>query len=77
MFGTGLGSASNGSPGSARKDLDNGGEDGCNEGDDPIVVDKEETAVSDRLGEELEIEENEIAIPIPAPGRLVPIEDKV
>ena len=28
-------------------------------------------------GEELEIEENEVAIPILAPGRLVPIEDAV
>ena len=43
----------------------------------PIVVDKEETAASDGLGEELEVEENEVAIPIPIPGRLVPIEDKV
>ena len=41
----------------------------------PIVVDNEETVVS--KGEELEIEENEVAIPIPAPGRLVPIEEAV
>ena len=41
--------------------------------ENPIVVDDEETAVSD--GEELEIKENEVAVPIPAPGRLVPIED--
>ena len=34
--------------------------------ENPIVVDEEETAVSDGLGEELEIEENEVAIPIPA-----------
>ena len=27
--------------------------------------------------EELEVEENEVAIPIPAPGKLVPIEDVV
>ena len=40
-----------------------------------IVVDNEETVVS--KGEELEVEENEVAIPIPAPGRLVPIEDTV
>ena len=26
-------------------------------------------------GEELEIEENEVAVPIPVPGRLVPIEE--
>ena len=43
----------------------------------PIVVDKEETAVSDGSGEELEIEENEVAIPVPIPGRLIPIEDEV
>ena len=43
----------------------------------PIVVDKEETAVSDGSGEELEVEENEVAIPIPVLGRLVPIEDEV
>ena len=41
------------------------------------MVDEEETVVSDGLGEELEVEENEVAIPIPVPGRLVPIEDKV
>ena len=45
--------------------------------ENPIVVDEEETAVSDGLGEELEIEENEAAISIPVPGRLVPIEDEV
>ena len=42
-----------------------------------IVVDKEEMAVSDGLVEELEVGENEVAIPILVPGRLVPIEDKV
>ena len=44
--------------------------------DNPIVVDKEsdgETVVSNRV--ELEVEENEVAVPIPPPGRLVPIED--
>ena len=45
--------------------------------ENPIVVDEEETAVSDGLGEELEVEENEVAIPIPVPGRLVPIKDEV
>ena len=45
--------------------------------ENPIIVDEEEMAVSDGLGEELEVEENEVAIPIPAPGQLVPIEDKV
>ena len=43
----------------------------------PIVVDEEETAVSNGSGEELEIKENKVAIPVPVPGRLVPIEDKV
>ena len=41
------------------------------------MVDKEEMAVSNRSGEELEVEENEVAIPIPVPGRLIPIEDEV
>ena len=45
--------------------------------ENPIMVDEEEMAVSDGLGEELEVEENEVAIPIPVPGRLVPIEDEV
>ena len=45
--------------------------------ENPIVVDEEETVVSDRSGEELEVEENEVAIPIPALGGLVPIEDEV
>ena len=45
--------------------------------ENPIVVDEEETVVSDRSGEELEVEENEVAIPIPVQGRLIPIEDKV
>ena len=35
----------------------------------------EETMVSDRV--ELEVEENEMVIPIPPPGRLVPIKDVV
>ena len=43
----------------------------------PIVVDEEETVVSDGLREELEIEENKVAIPILVPGHLVLIEDKV
>ena len=47
--------------------------------DNPIVVEDDKsdngTAVSD--GVELEVEENEVAIPIPPPGRLVPIEDAV
>ena len=43
----------------------------------PIVVDEEEMVVSDGSGEELEIEENEVAIPVPISGRLVPIKDEV
>ena len=45
----------------------------------PIVVDEEETVVEaeSSLGEELEIEENEVALPIPIPGRLVPIKEEV
>ena len=43
-----------------------------------LMVDDEETVVSDRVvGEELEVEENEVVIPILAPDRLVPIEDAV
>ena len=46
--------------------------------ENPIVVEdvsNGEMAVSDRV--ELEVEENEVAIPIPPPGWLVPIEDIV
>ena len=46
--------------------------------ENPIVVEDKsdrETMVSN--GVELEVEENEVAIPIPPPGRLVPIEDTV
>ena len=46
--------------------------------ENPIIVDEEsegETVVSN--GVELEVEENEVAIPIPPPGRLVLIEDMV
>ena len=44
-----------------------------------IVVDNEETAVAEgsSSGEELEVEENEVAVPILVPGRLVPIEEAV
>ena len=45
--------------------------------ENPIVMDEEETVVSNGLGEELEVEENEVAIPIPVPSRLVPIEDEI
>ena len=43
----------------------------------PIIVDEEETVVSKGSREELEIEENEVAVPILAPSRLVPIKDEV
>ena len=45
----------------------------------PIVVDEDKTVVEagSSSGEELEIEENEVAVPIPVPGRLVPIEEEV
>ena len=45
----------------------------------PIVVDDEETIVEvgSSSGKELEIEENEVAVPIPVPGRLVPIEEDI
>ena len=46
--------------------------------DNPIMVDDDsdvEMAVSE--GEELEVEENEVAIPIPPLGHLIPIEDVV
>ena len=45
----------------------------------PIVVDEEETVVEARSssGEELEVEENEVAVPITVPGRLVPIEENL
>ena len=45
----------------------------------PIMVDEDETVVEagSSSGEELEIEENEVAVPIPVPGRLVPIEEEV
>ena len=45
----------------------------------PVMVDEEETVVEagSSSGEELEIEENEVAVPIPVPGRLVPIEEEI
>ena len=43
-----------------------------------IVVDEEETVVAgDESEEEVEIKENEVVIPIPPAGRLVPIEEAV
>ena len=44
----------------------------------PIVIDEEETVVAgEESEEEVEIEENEVAIPIPPGGRLIPIEEAV
>ena len=45
----------------------------------PIVVNEEETVVEagSSSGEELEIKENEVAVPIPVPGQLVPIEEDI
>ena len=43
----------------------------------PIVVDKETVVTESESGEELEVEENEVAIPVLVPGRLVPIEDEI
>ena len=45
----------------------------------PIVVDEEETVVETESssGEELEVKENKVAVPIPVPGRLVPIEEEI
>ena len=45
----------------------------------PIMVNEEETVVEagSSSGKELETEENEVAVPIPVPGRLVPIEEEI
>ena len=45
----------------------------------PIVIDKDNTVVEagSSSGEELEIKENEVAVPIPMPGRLMPIEEDI
>ena len=45
----------------------------------PIIVDEDEMVVEvgSSSGEELEVEENEVAVPIPVLGRLVPIEEEV
>ena len=44
----------------------------------PIMIDEEETAVAEsESGEELEIEENEVAVPILVLGRLIPIKEAV
>ena len=44
----------------------------------PIMIDEEEMAMAeDGSEEEVEIEENEVAVPILVPGHLVPIEEAV
>ena len=44
----------------------------------PIIVDEEETVVAeDESGKEVEIKENKVVVPIPVPGRLVPIKEAV
>ena len=45
----------------------------------PIVVDEDETVVEagSSSGEELEVEENKVAVPIPVPGQLVPIKEEI
>ena len=43
----------------------------------PIVVEDETAVAESESGEELEIEENEVAIPVLVPSRLVPIEEVV
>ena len=44
----------------------------------PIIMDEEETVVGgSESGEELETKENEVAVPILVPGRLIPIEEAV
>ena len=46
--------------------------------ENPLVVDDEVTAVEgSKSGEELELEENEVAVPILILGRLVPIKEAV
>ena len=43
----------------------------------PIVIDEETVVVESESREELEIEENKVAIPVPPISRLVPIEEVV
>ena len=45
----------------------------------PIVVDEDNTVVEagSSSGEELEVEENEVVVPVLVPGRLVPIEEEI
>ena len=45
----------------------------------PIVVDEGKMVVAEEseLGEELEVEENTVVVPIPVPGQLVPIKEAV
>ena len=43
----------------------------------PIVINEEMAVAESESGEELEIEENEVARPVPLTSRLVPIEEAV
>ena len=43
----------------------------------PIMVNEETVVAESESGEELEVEENEVAIPIPILGRLVPIKEAI
>ena len=45
----------------------------------PIVVNEDDMVVeaASSSGEELEVEENEVTVPIPVPGRLVPIKEDI
>ena len=43
----------------------------------PIMINKETVVVESESREELEIEENEVAIPVPPVSRLVPIKEVV
>ena len=45
--------------------------------DNPLVVDKETVVEESESGEELETKENEVAVPIPVLGRLIPIKEAV
>ena len=46
-------------------------------GNTPSAPSEEMVVEDSESGEELEVEENEVAVPIPVPGRLIPIEEVV
>ena len=43
----------------------------------PILVDEDTMVEESKSGEEVEVKENKVAVPIPVPGRLVPIKEVV